>query len=311
VASWSFLQDQDIVDVVATGYPSKPHEVEGARDFLLKWNLTPRMPKGLIKPHFLHANEDQARFSFLKAAIESSDSRVIWCLRGGYGSNRLIPMLAKMKKPKAKKLLIGISDITSLHTFFIQEWGWSTLHAPLLDRLGRNLVAPKHEKELHQILFGPEKSIEFKKLKPMNEAARKVQILKSRIVGGNLTVLQSSLGTPWQFSAKGALIFIEDLGERGYRIDRMLEQFRQAGMFEKCDGILLGDFIGGEEPSTGKNNFDLVFKRWAKDLKIPIYKGLEAGHAVIQRPVPLNTHCVLEVDKNGKVSLKIETGGQA
>jgi muramoyltetrapeptide carboxypeptidase len=311
VASWSFLQDQDIVDVVATGYPSKPHEVEGARDFLLKWNLTPRMPKGLIKPHFLHANEDQARFSFLKAAIESSDSRVIWCLRGGYGSNRLIPMLAKMKKPKAKKLLIGISDITSLHTFFIQEWGWSTLHAPLLDRLGRNLVAPKHEKELHQILFGPEKSIEFKKLKPMNEAARKVQILKSRIVGGNLTVLQSSLGTPWQFSAKGALIFIEDLGERGYRIDRMLEQFRQAGMFEKCDGILLGDFIGGEEPSTGKNNFDLVFKRWAKDLKIPIYKGLEAGHAVVQRPVPLNTHCVLEVDKNGKVSLKIETGGQA
>lgn len=311
MASWSFLQDQDIVDVVATGYPSKPHEVEGARDFLLKWNLTPRMPKGLIKPHFLHANEDQARFSFLKAAIESSDSRVIWCLRGGYGSNRLIPMLAKMKKPKAKKLLIGISDITSLHTFFIQEWGWSTLHAPLLDRLGRNLVAPKHEKELHQILFGPEKSIEFKKLKPMNEAARKVQILKSRIVGGNLTVLQSSLGTPWQFSAKGALIFIEDLGERGYRIDRMLEQFRQAGMFEKCDGILLGDFIGGEEPSTGKNNFDLVFKRWAKDLKIPIYKGLEAGHAVIQRPVPLNTHCVLEVDKNGKVSLKIETGGQA
>jgi muramoyltetrapeptide carboxypeptidase len=311
VASWSFLQDQDIVDVVATGYPSKPHEVEGARDFLLKWNLTPRMPKGLIKPHFLHANEDQARFAFLKAAIESSDSRVIWCLRGGYGSNRLLPMLAKMKKPKVKKLLIGISDITSLHTFFIQEWGWATLHAPLLDRLGRNLVAPKYEKELHQILFGPEKSIEFKKLKPLNEAARKVQILKSRIVGGNLTVLQSSLGTPWQFSAKSALLFIEDLGERGYRIDRMLEQFRQAGIFEKCDGILLGDFIGGEEPSTGKNNFDLVFKRWAKDLKIPVYKGLEAGHAVIQRPVPLNTRCVLEVDKNGKVSLKIETGGQA
>lgn len=311
MASWSFLQDQDIVDVVATGYPSKPHEVEGARDFLLKWNLTPRMPKGLIKPHFLHANEDQARFAFLKAAIESSDSRVIWCLRGGYGSNRLLPMLAKMKKPKVKKLLIGISDITSLHTFFIQEWGWATLHAPLLDRLGRNLVAPKYEKELHQILFGPEKSIEFKKLKPLNEAARKVQILKSRIVGGNLTVLQSSLGTPWQFSAKSALLFIEDLGERGYRIDRMLEQFRQAGIFEKCDGILLGDFIGGEEPSTGKNNFDLVFKRWAKDLKIPVYKGLEAGHAVIQRPVPLNTRCVLEVDKNGKVSLKIETGGQA
>jgi muramoyltetrapeptide carboxypeptidase len=310
VSHWNYLQENDIIDVVAPGYPSQAHEVDGARDFLLKWKLTPRIPKGLIKPHFLHANDDQERFGFLKAAIESKDSQVIWCLRGGYGSNRLVPMLAKMKKPKEKKLLIGISDITSLHTFLIQEWGWSTLHAPLLDRLGRNLVAPKHEKELHRILFGADTNIDFKKMKPMNESAKQVRTIKSKIVGGNLTVLQSSLGTPWQVNADGAFLFIEDLGERGYRIDRMLEQFRQAGIFKKCKGLLLGDFLGGDEPSTGKNNFDLVFKRWAKDLNIPLYKGLEAGHATVQRPVPLNTNCLLQVEKSGKVQLRIETGGR-
>ncbi|QDK37746.1 LD-carboxypeptidase [Bdellovibrio sp. NC01] len=310
MTSWKYIKENDIIDVVSPGYPSKPEEVEGSRNFLLKWNLVPRIPKDLIKPHFLHSNDDDVRFKHLKAAIESKDSNVIWCMRGGYGSNRLLPMVAKLKKPKEAKLIIGISDITSLHTFFIQEWGWKVLHAPLLDRLGRGLVAPKHEKELHKILFGQEPVIEFKKLKPLNEAARKVKTLKSKIVGGNLTVLQSTMGTPWQINADKSLLFLEDLGERGYRIDRMLEQFRQGGVLKKCDGIILGDFIGGEEPATGKNNFDLVFKRWAGDLDIPLFKGLEAGHAPIQRPVPFNTECVLKVNGT-KVHLNIQTGGKA
>lgn len=309
MTGWKFLQEGDVIDVVAPGYPSQEHEIQGAHDFLQRWNLQPRIPRGLVKPHFLHAHEDETRFAFLRAAIESKDSQVIWCLRGGYGSNRLVPLLAKIKKPKEPKLLIGISDITSLHTFFTQEWGWSTLHAPLLDRLGRGLVAPRFEKELHHLLFGKQKSIEFKKLKPLNDAAKKMGPLKSKIVGGNLTVLQSTLGTPWQFDCRRSLLFVEDIGERGYRIDRMFEQFRQAGLFKQCHGLILGDFVGGEEPSTQKNNFSLVFKRWAKDLDIPLLQGLQAGHASIQRPVPLNTPCILSI-KEGKGHLLIESGGR-
>lgn len=307
--TWKFLKENDVIDVVAPGYPSKPEEVEGSRAFLEKWNLQPRIPKGIIKPHFLHAHEDEARWQFMKAAIESKDSRVIWCMRGGYGSNRLIPYLAKMKKPKEQKLLIGISDISSLHTFVNQEWGWSSLHAPLLDRLGRNLVSGKHEKEIHDILFGKTRKIEFKKLKPLNEAARQVKTLKSKIVGGNLTVLQSTLGTPWQVDADRRLLFVEDIGERGYRIDRMFEQFRQAGILKKCHGIVLGDFIGGNEPNGAEDKTQLVFKRWAADLEIPLFKGLEAGHAPVQRPVPFNTPCELVVANNRTV-LTIDTGGR-
>jgi muramoyltetrapeptide carboxypeptidase len=310
MARWKFFKEGDIVDVVAPGYPSQPHEVEGSREFLLKWNLVPRIPKDIIKPHFLHANEDEARFEFLKNAIQSKDSNVIWAMRGGYGSNRLLPMLAKLKKPKEAKLLIGISDISSLHTFVTQEWGWSTLHAPLLDRLGRGLVEPKFEKELHSILFGKQAEIEFKKLKPLNDQARNIKLLKSRVVGGNLSVLQTTLGTPWQIDAKKSLLFLEDWGERGYRIDKMLEHMRQTGVFKQCQGLILGDFLGGAEPGTDQNNFKQVFKRWSADLDLPIFQGLEAGHGVIQRPVPFNTSCVL-TQKNGKVLLSIDTGGKA
>ena len=306
--NWDHLNQGDVVDVIAPGYPSHAHEIEGAAAFLRKWKLQPRIPKDLIKPHFLHAHEDEQRFEFLKMAIEASDSRVIWCLRGGYGSNRLLPYLEKLRKPKKDKLLIGISDITSLHTFFIQEWGWKTLHAPLLDRLGRGLIGAKYEKELRDLLFGKTDCIEFARLKPLNAHAEKVKTLKSSIVGGNLTVLQSTIGTPWQINCDKKLLFLEDLGERGYRIDRMLEQFRQAGIFNRCHGLVLGDFIGGEEPTTQKNNFDLVFKRWANDLSIPVFKGLKAGHAKVQRPVPFNTPCVLRVI-NRAGSLKIESGG--
>lgn len=301
----SLIQPGQIIDVVAPGYPCTAEEIEGAVQFLKSWGLVPRLPKNLIGKHFLHSNTDELRFKHLKQAIEAPDSDIIWCLRGGYGSNRLLPRLAEMKKPTKAKLLIGISDITSLHTFFHQEWGWRTLHGPLLDRLGKSLVPAKIEKELQQMLAGETKEIVFSKLKPLNKPAREIRALKGKVVGGNLSVLQSGIGTPWQIDTKNAFLFIEDWGERGYRIDKMLEQMRQAGVFKKCRALLLGDFLGGEEPKTGKNNFSLVFRRWAEELDIPVLAGVEAGHGVIQRPLPLGTKAELKVQAAGKSSFSL------
>lgn len=295
-----YLKTGDIVDVIAPGYPCLPEEVEGAKNFLKQWGLVPRIPADLIGKHFIHANSDEKRFSHLKAAINSSDSKVIWCLRGGYGSNRLLPLLAKMKKPRHEKNLIGISDITSLHTFVNQEWGWKTLHGPLLDRLGKGQVPTSIQKELKALVFGAQDHISFKKLKALNSAALNLKKIKTSVVGGNLTVIQGSIGTPWQINIKGRLLFVEDIGERGYRFDRIFEQMRQAGMFKACQGLILGDFIGGVEPKTGKDNFNLVFKRWAADLEIPVFTGFEAGHGMIQRPVPLGTEAILHKSTDGK-----------
>src|ERR1700692_4112840 len=145
--AWPVLQKGDLIDVIAPGFGVTPEQVVGAHDFLLKWGLKPRIPVDLIQKHFLHANSDEKRFGFLQKALRAKDSKVIWCLRGGYGSNRLLPRLDQMRKPAQKKLLIGISDVTSLHIYFEQKWGWSGLHAPLLDRLGQGKVPPQLEKE--------------------------------------------------------------------------------------------------------------------------------------------------------------------
>ncbi len=307
--NWVTVNRGDIVDVIAPGYPSPLHEVRDGLLYLKKIGLNGRAPKNIIQKHFLHANSDEKRWQFLKAAIESQDSKVIWCTRGGYGSNRLLPYLQKMKKPKKSKLLIGLSDVTSLHTFLNQEWGWSTLHACVLDRLGRGQLPFELEVELQDVIFGKTSEIEFKQLIALNSAAKNTKKINSSVVGGNLTVLQSGLGTAFQINADKKLLFVEDIGERGYRIDRMFEQFRQAGIFKKCHGILLGHFIGGNEPGSDKNNFDKVFARWANDLDIPMWSGVEAGHDTFQRALPLNTSCQLVADGK-KHTLIVSTGGE-
>lgn len=308
--AWKPFQKGDVIDVVAPGFASRPHEVEAARDFLLSWGLVPRIPVDLLAPHFLHANDDQERARFLKAALAAPDSKAVWCLRGGYGSNRLLPSLAKMRRPSRMKLLIGISDVTSLHVFLNQEWRWPTLHGPLLDRLGQRKVSKRYEAELRRILFGQENEVQFRKLKPMNEAARRVRRLEGPVTGGNLVVLQSTLGTPWQLETRGKFLFIEDLGERGYRVDRILEHFRQAGLFRGCRGLLIGDFLGGEEPDSKKPLWPLVFRRWAQDLEIPVFQGVEAGHGVVQRPLPLGTAAVLRGGPT-TATLTLSTGSQS
>jgi muramoyltetrapeptide carboxypeptidase len=303
--SWRYLNRGDIVDVVSPGFASTPEEVEAARVFLLKWGLQPRIPKKLIQKHFLHANTDENRFGFLREALASEDSKIIWCLRGGYGSNRLLPRLDKLKRPRKQKLLVGISDITSLHVYFEQKWNWPTFHASLLDRMGSGKVPAKIEKETMDLLFGKTKSIEFKKLKAMNKAAANLKKVRSSVVGGNLVVLQSTLGTPYQLNTEGKILFIEDLGERGYRVDRILEHFAQAGLFKKCRGLIIGEFLGGKEPN-GKALWPQVFKSWAQRLDIPVFSGMEAGHGVIQRPVPLYTEAVLCGGAKGSLWINAE-----
>lgn len=305
--TWRPLEPGDVVDVVAPGYPASREAVEGARRFLTRWGLIPRIPADLMAPHFLHANTDEKRLEHLKRALLAKDSKAVWCLRGGYGSNRLLPALAKIKKPTDAKLFIGISDITTLHVFLNQEWGWATVHGPLLDRMGAGRIRPRHERELKRLLFGEDRRIEFTGLKALNEAAAKRRTLRASIIGGNLTVLQSLIGTPWSFSGSGHFLFVEDIGERGYRIDRIFEHIRQAGLFKGCRGLLIGDFVGGEEPQ-GKNLIPAVIKRWAKDLDLPLYSGLEAGHGEIQRPVPFGPPATLTVGR--EIRLSIESGGR-
>lgn len=284
--TWSKLKAGDIVDVIAPGSSSSSLDVAKSIEFLKAWDLTPRVCI-IDSKHPFHCGEDEERLALLQKAIYAKDSKAIMCMRGGYGCNRLMPELLKIKTPKFNKLLIGYSDITTLHLLFSQKWKWVSCHGPLLDTFINGKLDSKQTHEARDLLFGKIKSSEFK-IEPLNEAARKAKTIKAPAIGGNLVVLASSLGTDYQLSTKGKILFLEEVGERGYRIDRDLEHLRQVGALAGCRAVVFGEFLGGNE-SDQKNYVQFAIERFAAQTKIPCFNGLEVGHGHKNRMLFLGT----------------------
>jgi len=306
---WNPIQTGDIIDIICPGYAVTDEVLSKSVAVIESWGYRARVPDELLKPEFFHSNSDAKRFAHLKTAITSKDSSAIWCLRGGYGSNRLIPSLAKIRRPLRSKVLIGISDITSIHSFLNQKWGWPTLHASLVDRIAKGNLPDVHLQETLRCLTGEQKTVEHK-LSALNEAAKKAVVRKGMVRGGNLTTLQSLIGTPWNPHFKNCFLFLEDLGERGYRVDRMLEHLIQAGALNGCQGVVFGHFTGGEElnadGSRGLSRVPEALQRFALyQKKIPVWQGVQSGHDIDLRPVPLQTPAVLR-----QGILSIQTGFQ-
>jgi muramoyltetrapeptide carboxypeptidase len=295
------LAPGDVVDVVAPGFRCTAEQLENGIAFLRRAGLVPRVPPDLFGEDLLCANSDAVRFRQLRKALFARDSRAVWCVRGGYGAIRISQRLQALQPPRHPKLLIGYSDATTLHQLLNLFWGWPSLHGPLLDRLGGTDVREDERAELQALLFGSAPQTLFAHLVPLNAAARRRQLINSRLTGGNLTVLQSMLGTALQRRPAG-MLFLEDIGERGYRIDRMLEQLRQAGVLRNLKAILLGSFLGGAE--TDRSNLGpAVLERFAQSLSIPVLAGIDAGHGPYQRPVFLHTRAQLRCGPDAQLAV--------
>ena len=281
------LEPGDIVDVVAPGFRSTDESLAAGVEFLRRLGLVPRVPRAIFGADLLCASSDANRLRHLKRALEAPDSTCVWCIRAGYGAIRLVEPLLAARPPRARKLFVGYSDATTLHFLLNHHWGWPSLHGPLLDRLGSGQVAREEVDELRSVLLGDERRLEFAELVPLNAAARQRRTLASRVFGGNLTVLQSMLGTPLQASPR-QILFLEDVGERGYRVDRMLQHLAQAGALREVRAIVFGSFIGGRE-TDGRDLVPAVLQRFARTQRVPVLSGLAAGHGERQRPLFFNT----------------------
>lgn len=282
----SALKTGDKIRIIAPGMAFNPKELNSSTKVLQSWGLKIEKPKDLIGRHHVSANSEQIRWKHLKEALES-EARVIWAARGGYGSLHLLRYLKFFRPQGEQKLLIGFSDITTLHQYINQEWGWISLHGPHADRL--HTLSVDRQKELHDILFGKKEELKFR-LRPMNSLAKKNKTIKGKIIGGNLITTQSTLGTSWEISMQNKVVFLEDIGERGYRVDRVLEHMMALGILQKARAIVFGPFTGGEEPGGKKSKVPAVLKAFADRLACPVYSGIDSGHIPNSRALPLNTN---------------------
>lgn len=298
-----------VVRVIAPGFRPKETVLKGLRDFFkLHPEFEFKFDRKIITTHPMNAADEITRIQSLISAIQDESIDIIWCLRGGYGAIQLLEALSKIKKPKKKKLLIGLSDITSLHLFLNQKWGWSSLHASHIDRWVENKVSTELQEENYRLIFpilGTDKVIiEYNKLKAINLLAKNAKKVSAEIVGGNLMTLTSHTGTPYQIDLKGRFLFFEEIGERAYRIDRCLMQLYLAGVFKGCRGVFIGQMTQCLEPD-GKNLLPWLWQQWGEKLKIPLFQGIETGHDLIQRPLPLGSRAILK-KRDDQFQLSVE-----
>lgn len=281
------LKAGDKIEIIAPASRCTDDELIALKNLLTSWQLECVVSDNIFGKDLLCAHSDETRFESLKNALLNPETKAVICARGGYGSMRLIPELAKISPPSTTKLFIGMSDITALHLFLQQRWQWPVIHGALMP----NKVSPESIAILKSLVFGTADQIKFHG-KALNTAAKHSMIIESSIIGGNLSLVQTSIGTLWQINSQGKIIFLEEVGERGYRVDRMLEHLHQSRIFKHSAAIVFGDFTGGNEPN-GQSLISPVLERFAANCEIPVIKIQGIGHDYINNPLPLGINAQL------------------
>ncbi len=248
--------------------------------------------------HYL-AGTDADRAEELMRAFEDPEVRAIVGLRGGYGCSRLMPFLQERRFRSFPKLFMGFSDLTTLHMFFRRRFGWITIHGPMAVTLGK--LALDQESHLLSLLTDPEYHplLSFDQLESW-----KPGIAEGVLAGGCLSIVEASIGTPYEIKTEGKILFLEDQGEPPYRLDRMLTHLRLAGKLEGISGLLLGDFLdcdlyqGDSSHKQGGYTSKEALQQILEDLNIPILAGFPAGHGSVNWALPLGLK--VRIDANSR-----------
>lgn len=230
------------------------------------------------------AGDDARRLEELLGALEDPEVEGIVAARGGYGATRLLDALPIETIARANKLLVGFSDITALHALW-RKAGCVSIHAPGIESLHR-LDEAGFDHWLDALRGLPLRAFESLALWARGR-------FEGPIVGGNLSLLHALSGTPHRPPLQGSILFLEDVGESPYRIDRMLTNLRQAGWFDEVGAILLGQFTDCERESEGCS-VDEVLKERLLPLGLPMLAGFPAGHEADNHALPLN--CPVQLD---------------
>lgn len=237
---------------------------------LERWGLRVMLGDGIRARRGYLAGEDGVRRSDLQRMLDDASIRGVFCARGGYGTQRVVPDLDFAPLARAPKPVVGYSDATALLSAIV-DGGVTAVHGPMVATdLARGLSA-RSEEHLRRLLTDPGYLWEAE----FTEIIRPGRAV-GRLVGGCLSVVTALLGTPWAPDTDGAILFLEDVGERPYRLDRLLTQLRQAGVLDRLAGLVFGTLM--ECPAVDDVTPLDVVRACCADLPCPVVFGLPAGH---------------------------------
>lgn len=283
------LQTGDKVAIVATARCIAKIDLKPAVDLLKSWGLQAVLGSsiGLQKHQF--AGSDEERAEDLQQQINDPNIKAIWCAKGGYGSIRILDLVDFSILKTQPKWLIGYSDVTAIH-LHLQSLGIASLHAQMAQGIEEKSASTSDE--LKQVLLGGKLQIEYASKHP-NQVNGEV---KAEVLGGNLSVLYSAIGSNSMPDFTGKILFIEDLDEYLYHIDRMMQNLKRSGLLGKISGLIVGGMNDMNDNAIpfGQTAEDIIYEA-VKDLNIPVAFGFPAGHLETNLPVIFGKNAQLSV----------------
>ena len=270
--------------------------IESAQDLLKSWGLVPVLGVHLFNQNNHFAGTDTQRFRDFQQALDTPEIRAIWCARGGYGTMRIADNLNFEGFKKSPKWLIGYSDITVLHNK-VNNLGYETLHAMMAVNMEQNKTIENSIASLKAALFGNLSTYSL-----ASNKANRLGDAKGVLIGGNLTLLTAQLGSVSQLDTRDKILFIEEIGEYKYHIDRMMQSLKRAGYFEHCAGVVVGDMIEikSNSPAWGSSTEALIMEV-LKNYEFPVAFGIPSGHAPENRALIFGRSIELSVSKSQTV----------
>lgn len=315
-----------VIDIVFPASSPLDDEIVKMKKYIKKLGFEPRIfgEENLvnIKEYMEYpVYSEEFRFNQLYSALKAKDSEIVWVYRGGYGSNDLIHKLRKAHKlPQGNKKLIGYSDITFLVNFLQKEWGWNNLlYAPSCSGACKedSGICKEAKEEIEDIVLGKQKDInieleilnkcEFCSQKDSEDFVK--EEIAGTIVGGCLCMIIASMGTKNSCEWKDKILFLEDIGECGFRLDRLFKQIVDNIVdyenFPKA--IILGNFMAGntkgapKEEKIKENIKRFIQRLNDNDIYVPVLYSDKLGHGKYVKPLPIGNECKIIFSENSAV----------
>jgi muramoyltetrapeptide carboxypeptidase len=291
-----YLKAGDTVAIVAPSgiLKSREGEVQQAVALLKSWGLHTVVGKHIFSKANHFAGTDAERCEDFQKAMDDPKISAIWCARGGYGTVRILDKLDYTKFKENPKWIVGYSDITALHNQ-VHNQGFQSLHALMCVSLKKDLKEIEETVETFKMaLFGNPTDYVLE-----GSTYNRAGETEGLLVGGNLTMLHTMLGSDTSINTSGKILFIEEIGEYKYHIDRMLQSLKRAGYFENCKGVIVGNMTNLKKNTTlwGTSVEELILDALS-DYDFPIAFNMPAGHEKDNRALVLGQKVELNVAKD-------------
>lgn len=287
-----FLQKGDTVAIVATARKNIDDNLQPAINLLTQWGLHVKVGTSIGLDNNQLAGTDAERAADFQTQLDNDNIKAIWCVRGGYGTVRIIDLLDFTHFEMHPKWIIGFSDVTVLHSH-LNTMGYQSIHAAMPVSIAKASELAKQT--LQYSLFGNTVSFEI-----VPHFMNKFGTASGELVGGNLSILYSLLGSKSAIDCRDKILFIEDLDEYLYHIDRMMINLDRNGCLSSLKGIIVGAMtkMKDNEVPWGKNALEIV-QNITDKYNIPTIFNFPAGHIQDNRALKLGATATLEVNKNG------------